>query len=75
MRKLFVSNMISIDGYFAGPNDEIDWHNVDAEFNAMAAEMLDTVDTLVFGRATYDLMRATGPRPPPSPTIPSSPRR
>ncbi|MDE3230232.1 MAG: dihydrofolate reductase [Chloroflexota bacterium] len=63
MRKLFVSNMISIDGYYAGPNDEIDWHNVDAEFNEMAAEMLDSVDTLVFGRVTYDLMASYWPTP------------
>jgi dihydrofolate reductase len=63
MRKLFVSNMISIDGYYAGPNDEIDWHNVDAEFNAMATEMLDTVDTLVFGRVTYEGMASYWPSP------------
>lgn len=63
MRKLFVSNMISIDGYFAGPNDEIDWHNVDAEFNAMATEMLDSLDTLVFGRVTYEGMAGYWPTP------------
>ena len=33
MRKLIVFNMVSLDGYFAGPNGEIDWHNVDDEFN------------------------------------------
>lgn len=63
MRKLLVSNMISIDGYFAGPNDEIDWHNVDAEFNEMATEMLDTLDTLVFGRVTYEGMAGYWPTP------------
>ncbi len=56
MRKVFVFNLITLDGYFEGPKREIDWHNVDAEFNEYAVEMLDSVDTLLFGRVTYELM-------------------
>ncbi|GIH23237.1 hypothetical protein Aph01nite_15470 [Acrocarpospora phusangensis] len=56
MRKIFVFMMTSLDGYYAGPNDEIDWHNVDDEFNVFAAEQLDEVDTLLFGRITYEGM-------------------
>ncbi len=48
--------MVSVDGYFAGPNGEIDWHVVDDEFNQYAIELLKSVDTLIFGRITYDLM-------------------
>ncbi len=48
--------MISLDGFFEGPGREIDWHNVDEEFNETAAEFLDSVDTLIFGRITYELM-------------------
>ncbi|HUI45621.1 MAG TPA: dihydrofolate reductase, partial [Nitrospirota bacterium] len=25
--------MVTLNGYFEGPNKEIDWHNVDEEFN------------------------------------------
>ncbi len=32
MRKLVVFNLVSLDGYFAGPDGNIDWHNVDDEF-------------------------------------------
>ncbi len=38
MRKVIVFNLVSVDGYFAGPNGEIDWHNVNAEFNKFAVE-------------------------------------
>ncbi len=63
MRKIIVQEMLSADGFFCGPDGEIDWHNVDAEFNEMAIAFLDTVDTLVFGRVTYDLMASWWPKP------------
>jgi len=53
--------MITVDGFFAGPNGEIDWHHVDSEFNEYAIEFLNTVDTLMFGRITYDLMESYWP--------------
>ena len=31
MRKLLEFNMVSLDGYFEGPDRDISWHNVDAE--------------------------------------------
>jgi dihydrofolate reductase len=56
MRKLILQMMVSVDGYFEGPGRELDWHNVDAEFNDLAISFLDSVDTLLFGRITYELM-------------------
>ncbi len=61
MKKIIVQEMLSVDGFFCGPNGEIDWHNVDAEFNEMAAAFLDTIDTLLFGRVTYELMASYWP--------------
>lgn len=63
MKKLLVSEMITLDGFFAGPNGEIDWHNVDDEFNVFAEEQLNSVDTLIFGRVTYELMASYWPTP------------
>ncbi len=63
MRKVFVFNLVSLDGYFEGPKREIDWHNVDAEFNDYAVDMLNSVDTLIFGRVTYELMENYWPTP------------
>lgn len=61
MRKLFASQMLSIDGYYEGINHDINWHSVDQEFNARSIEMLSSVDTLVFGRVTYELMASYWP--------------
>jgi dihydrofolate reductase len=61
MRKLVVFNLVTMDGYVAGPNGEIDWHNVDGEFNDFAIEQTATFDALVFGRVTYDLMASYWP--------------
>lgn len=56
MRKVIVSNLVSLDGYFEGSNRELDWHRVDEELNEYAIELLNSVDTLLFGRVTYELM-------------------
>jgi dihydrofolate reductase len=61
MRKVIFQMMISLDGYFEGPNREIDWHNVDDEFNDYATGTLKSVDTLLFGRVTYELMAGYWP--------------
>lgn len=61
MRKLIFQMMISLDGYFEGPAREIDWHNVDAEFNEHALELISRVDLMLFGRVTYELMAGYWP--------------
>ena len=61
MRKIFVFMMVSLDGFFEGPDHELDWHNVDAEFNKFAAEQLNDIDTLLFGWRTYELMAGYWP--------------
>lgn len=63
MRKLFSFNMVTLDGYFEGSNHEIDWHNVDGEFNEFAIEQTGAVDMLLFGRVTYQLMASYWPTP------------
>ncbi len=55
--------MISLDGYFEGPNKELDWHTVDAEFNDYVVGFLDSLDLLLFGRVTYQLMASYWPIP------------
>jgi len=56
MRKVILSNMVTLDGFFEGPNKELDWHIVDEEFNKYAIDLLSNVDALLFGRVTYQLM-------------------
>ena len=63
MRKVMVFMMVTLDGFFSGPNGEIDWHVVDEEFNDFANEQLASVDTLLFGRVTYQGMASYWPTP------------
>jgi dihydrofolate reductase len=56
MRKLKSFNLITLDGYFEGPNNEIHWHKVDDEFNELAVENSRKADMFIFGRKTYQLM-------------------
>ena len=51
----------SLDGFYEGPNGELDWPIVDQEFNDFAARQLDDADTIAFGRATYEHMAAYWP--------------
>jgi dihydrofolate reductase len=61
VRKVIVFNMMSLDGFFEGPIHDISWHNVDEEFNEFALEQIDSADTLLFGRITYQLMEGYWP--------------
>jgi dihydrofolate reductase len=56
MSKLIFQIMVSLDGFYEGPGKEIGWHAVDDEFNAYSIDLLHSVDTLIFGRVTYQLM-------------------
>jgi dihydrofolate reductase len=61
MRKVFLFNMTSVDGFFEGPNQDISWHTADEEFNEFAIEQLNEIGTLLFGRVTYQLMASYWP--------------
>ena len=55
--------MMTLDGFFEGASHNISWHNVDAEFNEFAIAQLHEIDTLLFGRLTYQLMASYWPTP------------
>src|SRR5512135_3203334 len=63
MRRVLLFMMVTLDGYFEGGQREIDWHNVGDEFNDFAVGQLQEVDTLLFGRLTYDMMASYWPTP------------
>jgi dihydrofolate reductase len=61
MRKIFLFMVVSLDGYYEGPNGDISWHTVDDEFNEFAIQQTREVDTLLFGRKTYEGMASYWP--------------
>ncbi len=61
MRKIVVHMMLSLDGYFEGPDHDLSWHLVDEELHAHFNEQLATNSAFLEGRVTYELMEAVWP--------------
>ena len=61
MRKLVTSNMVSLDGYLAGPGGDLSWHVMSDDFHRYAEGMMTAAGALVFGRLTYELMESYWP--------------
>ncbi len=57
MRKVIVSNLISLDGYLAAPDGDLSWFAVGPEFLAYAQVLMREVGGILFGRVTYEMMR------------------
>lgn len=56
MRKVIVSNLMTLDGFFAGPAGELDWFVWDGEMAEYMKEQFRAIDTILFGRVTYQMM-------------------
>ena len=56
MRNIIVSNFVSLDGFMGGSNGEIDWFVAGEEFFNYTKALLGQVDTILFGRVTYEGM-------------------
>jgi dihydrofolate reductase len=71
-RRLYVSMVVSLDGYIEGPNRELDWFvNGDAQFEQYADEMMDGVGVALYGRRSYELMLSYWPDAEKNPRSPS----
>ncbi|HEX7904553.1 MAG TPA: dihydrofolate reductase family protein [Chitinophagaceae bacterium] len=56
MKKLVLFMHVSLDGFVAGPNGEMDWIKVDDEMFDYAGKQTDQSDTALYGRVTYQMM-------------------
>jgi len=63
MRKLVTDNLLSLDGYSSGPNDEIDWFGFDEESLEWSRNLLRGAGSIVMGRRTYELFLEYWPTP------------
>jgi dihydrofolate reductase len=62
MRKLIVTNIMSLDGYYEGPGGNVMALPMDHRFDAYNAERLGAAGTLLLGRRTYDLFKGFWPQ-------------
>lgn len=56
MKKVISMLHLSLDGLTSGPNDELDWISYDSELERYAHSMHDEMDTVIWGRRTYEGM-------------------
>src|SRR5437773_2525817 len=56
MRKIVLMTSVSLDGYIAGPNGELDWHLVDDEVHNHFNDVLRAMSVFLFGRVMYEQM-------------------
>lgn len=61
MKRVITWNMLTLDGFFAGPGGNLDWFVFDDELELYIKENQLQADTLLFGRATYQMMAAYWP--------------
>jgi dihydrofolate reductase len=61
MRKVISFMHISLDGFVAGPNGELNWAKVDQEIFDHVGERVSEGDTAMYGRVTYQMMEGYWP--------------
>jgi len=69
MKKLIVSNAMSLDGYYEGPGKDVmalfdyrwETYPTDESFDAYNAERLRAADTLLLGRTSFDRFKGYWP--------------
>lgn len=59
---------ISLDGFVAGPNGEMDWIKVDQEIFDHVGKRISEGDTALYGRVTYEMMESYWPTAADKPT-------
>lgn len=61
MNKIVSSISVSLDGFFEGPDRDIEWHSVDEEVHQHFNDVFRTAGAFVEGRVTYQLMEEFWP--------------
>ena len=57
MKKIILNLAVTLDGFIEGPNGEVDWCRIDEDTDSglFFDKFLDEIDTIFYGRITYDL--------------------
>lgn len=61
MRKMVLFLHVSLDGFVAGPQGEMDWINTSDELFEYAGQRTAAADTALYGRVTYQMMEGYWP--------------
>jgi dihydrofolate reductase len=71
MRKLVLTEWVSLDGYTAGPDNDMSFvgESFDEEMGQYEDDIVNTGDTLVLGRVTYESFAGSWPHVPDKPDV------
>ena len=63
MKKVIASPFVTLDGFMAGPQGELDWNEpyYDEEMGSYIRQQFEDVDTIFLGRVTYQLFAGYWP--------------
>lgn len=61
MRNIISFMHISLDGFVAGPNGEMDWIKIDQEIFDHVGKRISETDTSFYGRVTFEMMESYWP--------------
>jgi dihydrofolate reductase len=69
MGKIITTTWVTLDGYIAGPNGEMDWvaEHYDGAMAVYETEIVSQADILLLGRVTYQSFAGSWPHVPDSP--------
>ncbi len=67
MRKIIVTMWITLDGFIAGPNNDMSWIRVDDAMGRYEGDLVGAADTLMLGRVTYQSFAGAWPYVPDNP--------
>jgi dihydrofolate reductase len=69
MRNIITTTWVTLDGYIAGPNGEMDWIGeiYDEAMGKYESELVSQADTLLLGRVTYQSFAGSWPHVPDNP--------
>jgi dihydrofolate reductase len=72
MRKIITTTWVTLDGYIAGPNGEMDWIGeiYDEAMGKYESDLVSQADTLLLGRVTYQSFAGSWPHVPDNPNAP-----
>jgi dihydrofolate reductase len=71
MRKVIVTMWVTLDGFIAGPNEELNWvtNIFDAAMGKYEDDLVSAGDTLLLGRVTYQSFAGAWPKVPDNPSV------